>query len=96
MYSASYVCTTSKMLVLRICNFGSESGQLCAIKEVRAVCDDQTSKECLKQLNQVIMSFFLRDMLDGLSFTTHRHYNTFAVLLFTVATDLGLINLIII
>lgn len=35
--------------------FNSESGQLCAIKEVRAVCDDQTSKECLKQLNQEII-----------------------------------------
>ncbi|XP_058764982.1 mitogen-activated protein kinase kinase kinase 3-like [Vicia villosa] len=34
--------------------FNSESGQLCAIKEVRAVCDDPTSKECLKQLNQEI------------------------------------------
>ncbi|OIW19983.1 hypothetical protein TanjilG_31860 [Lupinus angustifolius] len=34
--------------------FHSESGQMCAIKEVRAVCDDQSSKECLKQLNQEI------------------------------------------
>ncbi|CAJ1974878.1 unnamed protein product [Sphenostylis stenocarpa] len=34
--------------------FNSDSGQLCAIKEVRVVCDDQTSKECLKQLNQEI------------------------------------------
>ncbi|KAH9717578.1 mitogen-activated protein kinase kinase kinase 3 [Citrus sinensis] len=34
--------------------FNSESGQMCAIKEVRVVCDDQTSKECLKQLNQEI------------------------------------------
>jgi hypothetical protein len=58
MYSASYVCSTSKMLVLWICNFDSESGQLSAIKEVRAVGDDQTSKECLKQLNQVILLFF--------------------------------------
>ncbi|TKY73834.1 Mitogen-activated protein kinase kinase kinase YODA [Spatholobus suberectus] len=34
--------------------FNSDSGHLCAIKEVRVVCDDQTSKECLKQLNQEI------------------------------------------
>ncbi|KAL7254600.1 hypothetical protein ACSBR1_008874 [Camellia fascicularis] len=34
--------------------FNSESGQLCAIKEVRVIADDQTSKECLKQLNQEI------------------------------------------
>lgn len=30
-----------------------ENGQMCAIKEVKVVSDDQTSKECLKQLNQV-------------------------------------------
>lgn len=34
--------------------FNSESGQMCAIKEVRVVADDQSSKECLKQLNQEI------------------------------------------
>ncbi|KAK8716331.1 hypothetical protein V6N13_043646 [Hibiscus sabdariffa] len=34
--------------------FNSQSGQMCAIKEVRFVSDDQTSKECLKQLNQEI------------------------------------------
>ncbi|KAA8531072.1 hypothetical protein F0562_005781 [Nyssa sinensis] len=34
--------------------FNSDSGQMCAIKEVRVVTDDQTSKECLKQLNQEI------------------------------------------
>ncbi|KAK8673720.1 hypothetical protein V6N13_112037 [Hibiscus sabdariffa] len=34
--------------------FNSESGQMCAIKEVRLVSDDQTSKESLKQLNQEI------------------------------------------
>ncbi|XVE83349.1 hypothetical protein DITRI_Ditri16bG0082100 [Diplodiscus trichospermus] len=34
--------------------FNSESGQMCAIKEVKVVSDDQTSKECLKQLNQEI------------------------------------------
>ncbi|XP_027353154.1 mitogen-activated protein kinase kinase kinase 3-like isoform X2 [Abrus precatorius] len=34
--------------------FNSDSGHLCAIKEVRVICDDQTSKECLKQLNQEI------------------------------------------
>ncbi|XP_044470196.1 mitogen-activated protein kinase kinase kinase 3 isoform X2 [Mangifera indica] len=32
----------------------SESGQMCAIKEVRVVSDDQSSKESLKQLNQEI------------------------------------------
>ncbi|XP_027078515.1 mitogen-activated protein kinase kinase kinase 3-like [Coffea arabica] len=35
--------------------FNSENGQMCAIKEVRVVADDQSSKECLKQLNQEIM-----------------------------------------
>ncbi|XWS33149.1 hypothetical protein CRYUN_Cryun22dG0054000 [Craigia yunnanensis] len=34
--------------------FNSERGQMCAIKEVRVVSDDQTSKESLKQLNQEI------------------------------------------
>ncbi|KAL6974929.1 Mitogen-activated protein kinase kinase kinase 3 [Sarracenia purpurea var. burkii] len=34
--------------------FNSESGQMCAIKEVRVVADDRTSKESLKQLNQEI------------------------------------------
>ncbi|GFY91283.1 mitogen-activated protein kinase kinase kinase 3 [Actinidia rufa] len=34
--------------------FNSESGQMCAIKEVREIADDQTSKESLKQLNQEI------------------------------------------
>ncbi|XP_048232678.1 mitogen-activated protein kinase kinase kinase 3 isoform X2 [Ricinus communis] len=34
--------------------FNSEGGHMCAIKEVRVVSDDQTSKECLKQLNQEI------------------------------------------
>lgn len=53
---ASYVCSSS--LKSLCCNFASNSGQLCAIKEVRVVCDDQTSKECLKQLNQVILLFF--------------------------------------
>ncbi|XP_047977132.1 mitogen-activated protein kinase kinase kinase 3-like isoform X2 [Salvia hispanica] len=32
--------------------FNSENGQMCAIKEVRLVSDDQSSKESLKQLNQ--------------------------------------------
>ncbi len=39
-------------------NLNSESGQMCAIKEVRVVSDDQTSKECLKQLNQVICLWY--------------------------------------
>ncbi|KAI7725862.1 hypothetical protein M8C21_010930 [Ambrosia artemisiifolia] len=34
--------------------FNSENGQMCAIKEVKVVVDDQSSKECLKQLNQEI------------------------------------------
>ncbi|XP_014515697.1 mitogen-activated protein kinase kinase kinase 3 [Vigna radiata var. radiata] len=34
--------------------FNSENGQMCAIKEVKVVSDDQTSRECLKQLNQEI------------------------------------------
>ncbi|KAL6223183.1 hypothetical protein ACLB2K_006572 [Fragaria x ananassa] len=34
--------------------FNSESGQMCAIKEVRLITDDQSLKECLKQLNQEI------------------------------------------
>ncbi|KAE8689194.1 Mitogen-activated protein kinase kinase kinase YODA [Hibiscus syriacus] len=34
--------------------FNSESGQMCAIKEVRLVSDDRTSKESLKKLNQEI------------------------------------------
>ncbi|KAJ8551580.1 hypothetical protein K7X08_021595 [Anisodus acutangulus] len=35
--------------------FNRENGQMCAIKEVKVVSDDQTSKECLKQLNQEII-----------------------------------------
>ncbi|XP_047334529.1 mitogen-activated protein kinase kinase kinase 3-like isoform X2 [Impatiens glandulifera] len=34
--------------------FNSESGQMCAIKEVKVISDDHTSRECLKQLNQEI------------------------------------------
>ncbi|KAE8691207.1 Mitogen-activated protein kinase kinase kinase YODA [Hibiscus syriacus] len=34
--------------------FDNESGQMCAIKEVRLVSDGRTSKESLKQLNQEI------------------------------------------
>ncbi|XP_051126898.1 mitogen-activated protein kinase kinase kinase 3 [Andrographis paniculata] len=34
--------------------FNSENGQMCAIKEVKVVSDDQCSKESLKQLNQEI------------------------------------------
>lgn len=37
---------------------------MCAIKEVRVVCDDQTSKECLKQLNQVILLPYI-SLTDG-------------------------------
>ncbi|KAG2711567.1 hypothetical protein I3760_04G083000 [Carya illinoinensis] len=32
----------------------SENGEMCAIKEFRACCDDQISRACLKQLNQEI------------------------------------------
>lgn len=35
--------------------FNRENGQMCAIKEVKVVSDDQTSRECLKQLNQEII-----------------------------------------
>ncbi|CAH9120208.1 unnamed protein product [Cuscuta europaea] len=35
--------------------FSNENGKMCAIKEVKVVADDQTSKECLKQLNQEII-----------------------------------------
>ncbi|CAK7354902.1 unnamed protein product [Dovyalis caffra] len=34
--------------------FNSGSGQMCAIKEVRVISDDLSSKECLKQLNQIL------------------------------------------
>ncbi|GAB2283144.1 Mitogen-activated protein kinase kinase kinase 3 [Dionaea muscipula] len=34
--------------------FNSDAGEMCAIKEVRVVGDDQTSRESLKQLNQEI------------------------------------------
>ncbi|XP_073013473.1 mitogen-activated protein kinase kinase kinase 3-like [Typha latifolia] len=34
--------------------FNSESGQMCAIKEVNVISDDANSKECLKQLSQEI------------------------------------------
>ncbi|XWS15214.1 hypothetical protein CRYUN_Cryun35bG0075300 [Craigia yunnanensis] len=34
--------------------FNSENGTMCAMKEVMLITDDQTSKECLKQLNQEI------------------------------------------
>ncbi|KAL1216121.1 Mitogen-activated protein kinase kinase kinase 3 [Cardamine amara subsp. amara] len=34
--------------------FNSEKGKMCAIKEVKVISDDQTSKECLRQLNQEI------------------------------------------
>ncbi|KZV24342.1 mitogen-activated protein kinase kinase kinase YODA-like [Dorcoceras hygrometricum] len=34
--------------------FNSENGQMCAIKEVRVVSDDRSSKESLRQLNQEI------------------------------------------
>lgn len=55
----SSVFLTNYMIFLSLnfhCDFDSESGQMCAIKEVRLVSDDRTSKECLKQLNQVTLS----------------------------------------
>lgn len=41
-------------LTIFLHNCDSDSGQMCAIKEVKVVQDDRASKECLKQLNQVI------------------------------------------
>ncbi|KAK1300136.1 Mitogen-activated protein kinase kinase kinase YODA [Acorus calamus] len=35
--------------------FNSENGQMCAIKEVKDISDDQASKESLRQLNQEIV-----------------------------------------
>jgi hypothetical protein len=35
----------------------SEGGQMCAIKEVKVISDDSNSKECLRQLNQVIIYY---------------------------------------
>jgi len=46
---------TETFVILILCI--SENGQMCAIKEVRVGCDDQNSKECLKQLHQVIIVF---------------------------------------
>ncbi|KAA3485058.1 mitogen-activated protein kinase kinase kinase YODA-like isoform X2 [Gossypium australe] len=37
--------------------FNCENGTMCAVKEVKVITDDQTSKECLKQLNQVGLVF---------------------------------------
>jgi hypothetical protein len=37
--------------------YNSENGQMCGMKEVRVISDDQNSNECLKQLNQVSLSF---------------------------------------
>ncbi|EEF42032.1 mitogen activated protein kinase kinase kinase 3, mapkkk3, mekk3, putative [Ricinus communis] len=34
--------------------FNNDNGQICAVKEVRVISDDQSSTECLKQLNQEI------------------------------------------
>lgn len=65
LYIFCFLCLLFYVSKKLVCNFDSDSGQLCAIKEVRVVCDDQTSKECLKQLNQVII--FLRFMHDALN-----------------------------
>lgn len=54
MYSFSHFASLNFLSM-----FGSESGQMCAIKEVRVVSDDQTSKESLKQLNQVKVCLIL-------------------------------------
>ena len=53
LYSGQITETISILLPMS----DSENGQMCAIKEVRVVFDDHTSKECLKQLNQVILIF---------------------------------------
>ncbi|GMJ06439.1 hypothetical protein HRI_004313100 [Hibiscus trionum] len=44
--------------------FNSENGTMCAVKEVKVITDDQTSKECLKQLNQVCLVFFTDNILN--------------------------------
>lgn len=60
--------------------FNSESGQMCAIKEVRLVSDDQTSKESLKQLHQV---FFLSNCL----WLNHAFIIIIGVLVFILAVN---------
>ena len=45
-----YILLLSKCCIY---NSNSEGGQMCAIKEVRLVSDDRTSRESLKQLHQV-------------------------------------------
>lgn len=36
---------------------------MCAIKEVRVITDDKTSKECLKQLNQVSFPYLFHSIV---------------------------------
>jgi len=52
-----YSVQITETIYIPLPTFDSENGQMCAIKEVKVVSDDQTSKECLKQLNQVICCF---------------------------------------
>jgi len=49
-----YSVQITETIYIPLPTFDSENGQMCAIKEVKVVSDDQTSRECLKQLNQVI------------------------------------------
>nr|XP_029122490.1 mitogen-activated protein kinase kinase kinase 3 isoform X2 [Elaeis guineensis] len=47
--------------------FNSESGQMCAVKEVKVISDDSNSKECLKQLSQAddTLSVYLEYVSGG-------------------------------
>ncbi|KAG6504627.1 hypothetical protein ZIOFF_036962 [Zingiber officinale] len=47
--------------------FNSESGQMCAIKEVKNISDDANSRESLKQLNQASFSSLEITLLSQLS-----------------------------
>ena len=60
-------------LYLIYTNANSEKGTMCAMKEVKLITDDQTSKECLKQLNQVCLIFLTHSILNN--FTKFHHLN---------------------
>ncbi|PON81996.1 Serine/threonine protein kinase [Trema orientale] len=59
--------------------FNSEGGQMCAIKEVRLVSDDHTSKESLKQLHQVddTLSVYLEYVSGGSIHKLLQEYGSF-------------------
>lgn len=60
----------SKEKALYVTFSNSENGTMCAVKEVKVIKDDQTSKECLKQLNQVGLVFTKSQCLKtSVSFT---------------------------